>query len=570
MLLLEPLAFTHSAQQLQRIQQLPSSFTNKRYQKLALVAVIVLGILFRLFHFFHNRSLFIDELYLDVNIIKMTFWELATLPFEYEQKAPIGYLWAAKLFVILFGKGEKALRSFSLICGISSLFLFIPVARFYLKSWGVVLAVGILSLGWTFIYHSVEAKQYSTELFATILALFLYIRYHKATDAVSLVKWGILGGGLLWFSFSLIFILAGVAGAISLNALFTKQWKRLLVYMLPFSLWAISFCIIYYLFISKYQQSGWLIDFFKKIYDGFMPLPPTSLSDVAWFIRTPYSMLHHPLGLLLNLDGDIATSNARYVLKLGWLSVFFIALGMFTLLKENKVRLFILFLPIIITFLASGFKFYPVYGRFVLFLTPLIIIFLAVGVERISIYFYNTRAIYCLTGVFLSIVAINSIRQVITPSLLSGATERETILYVNDNFEEGDAVYIFWNMRHAYGYYKEAYKLKYIATQASYVKNISTSAEDYIKNLSQDFENFRGKKRLWFVYDPNNVNHIGDYVGQPQWYHDKDFHAEQLIEKEFFKFGKRIKHICNKKNGLSISLFELSEPEETKPAENNK
>ena len=557
MLLLKPFESNFSNSQLHRNQQLPITSTTKRHQRRALISVLVLGILFRLFHFFYNRSLFIDELYLDINIIKMSFWELATLPFEYEQKAPIGYLWAAKLCVVLFGKGEKALRLFSLICGISSLFLFIPVARYYLKQWGVVLAVGILSLSWTFIYHSVEAKQYSTELFATILALLLHIQYHKAKDTTSLIKWGIFGGVLLWFSFSLIFLLAGIAGATILTCLFRNQWKRACTYMIPFSLWILSFGIIYYFFISKYQQSGWLIDFFHKVYDGFMPLPPTSFSDVVWYVRTPYSLLHYPLGLLLNLDDEIAKTSARHILKLGWLSIFFILYGMISLLKDSKVKFLILLLPIAATFLASSFRFYPIYARFVLFLTPLLIIFLAFGIEKFSIYFSSKKVLYSFTALILFIVAANSVRQVITPSLLSGATERETILYVNDHFRQGDAVYVFWNMRHAYGYYKEAYNLKYTATQASYVKNSSTSAEDYIRNLSSDFENFKGKKRLWFIYDPNNVNHIGDYVGQPQWYHDENFHAEQLIEREFSKFGKRIKHIRNSENSLSISLFEL-------------
>ncbi len=76
------------------------------YQRFALYLVLVIGIGFRLFHFFYNRSLFIDELYLNISLIKLNFWELATQALAYEQKAPIGYLWAVKLCVLLFGKGK--------------------------------------------------------------------------------------------------------------------------------------------------------------------------------------------------------------------------------------------------------------------------------------------------------------------------------------------------------------------------------------------------------------------------------------------------------------------------------
>lgn len=536
----------------------PINSDTSRHQQIVLYSLLLIGIAFRLFHFFYNRSLFIDELYLDINLIKMNFWELATLPFEYEQKAPIGYLWTVKLFVVLFGKGEKALRLFSLISGISALFVFIPVARYFLKSWGVVLAVGIMAISWTFIYHSVEAKQYSTELFATVLALYLYTKYNRSNDLASLILWGMAGGILLWFSFSLIFVLVGIACISCLAALLNRDSKRFFSYLIPFSMWAVSFALLYLLFLGKYHESGWLIDFFDKVYDAFMPLSINSFDDAIWFIRTPYSLLHHPLGLLLNLSDDIQNSGVKFILKLGWLQGLFIIFGMIMIYRKDKKLLFLLLTPILIVFLASAFKVYPVYGRFMVFLAPIIILFLAFGLESFYNLFDNKKISYMLLTLLVIVPLINSTSQVFDPKLLSGATEREAILFVNENFKEGDAVYVFWNMRHAYGYYKEAYGLNYTATQASYVKNTSTSAQDYIKNLSPDFENFKGKKRLWFVYDPNNHDNIGDYVGQPKWYHEDSFHAEQLVEREFSKMGTQVKQYKNPKNKLTITLFELN------------
>lgn len=539
----------------------PASVSAATYQRFAIYFLIAVGIGIRLFHFFYNRSLFIDELYLDINLIKMSFWELATLPFEYEQKAPIGYLWAVKLCVILFGKGEKALRLFSLLCGISSLFFFIPVARYYLKGWGVVLAVGVLSISWAVIYHSVEAKQYITELWATVLALLLYTRYNRSTTVGPLLVWGVAGGLLLWFSFSLIFVLAGIGTAVSLDVLLKKEWKRFFTYLIPFSLWVVSFGLLYLLFLGKYHQSGWLIDFFDKAYDAFMPLKPTSFSDIIWFIRTPYSLLHYPLGLLLNLDGSgITSSSVKFILKLGWIPALVICYGMVMYFLKSRVNFFVLFLPIVFAFIASGLKVYPIYARFVLFLSPIIALFLAFGMERISqVFNHNKKVVGILLLLLLTPPLFNSIRQVIDPKIMSAATEREVMLFVNENYKQGDAVYVFWNMRHAYGYYKEAYNLKYTATQAGYVKHVSSGPEEYINNLKPDFKNFKGKKRLWFIYDPNNTNAIGDYIGQPAWYHAKSFHAEQEVEKELDKLGKKVSHYQNTTNGLSFSLYELNQ-----------
>ncbi|MBC3542129.1 glycosyltransferase family 39 protein, partial [Rufibacter sp. H-1] len=89
----------------------------------------------------------------------------------YEQKAPLGFLWAERLAVELLGKGEMALRLFPLLCGLAALAAFVPVARHFLRPWAAALAVGLLALASPAVYHAVEAKQYSTELLASVLAL---------------------------------------------------------------------------------------------------------------------------------------------------------------------------------------------------------------------------------------------------------------------------------------------------------------------------------------------------------------------------------------------------------------
>lgn len=521
-----------------------SLITVANYQRYALYLVLAIGIGFRLFHYFYNRSLFIDELYLNINLVKLNFWELATQPLAYEQKAPIGYLWTVKACVLLFGKGEKALRLFSLVCGISALFAFIPVARFYLKAWGVVLAVGILSLSWATIYHSVEAKQYSAELLATVLGLLLYTKYHNATRLQPLLLWGLAGGLLLWFSFSLIFVLAGIGSTVSFKVIFERNWKRFFTYLIPFSIWLLSFSVLYLLFIGKYHQSGWLIDFFDKAYDAFMPLGLTSFDQVLWFIKKPYNVLYHPLGLLLHLDENIANSSVRFILKLGWLEGVFILFGMNMLFRSNRLGFFILFLPILITFLSSGLKLYPIFDRFILFLAPPIILFLAFGLEKVAELFSLKYKATALLMLLLAAPALaNSAHHILYPHVflkLSNSTEREGILYINENFREGDVVYVFWNMRHAYDYYKEAYGLKYTAVRGSYVKGISTGSEDYLRKLSPDFENFKEKKRLWYIYNIDNSSDIGEYVGQPAWYSKEGYVAPFAVEQALNKVGNKI------------------------------
>ncbi|EMR01851.1 glycosyltransferase family 39 protein [Cesiribacter andamanensis] len=273
-------------------------FARHKYGQLLAVLVwvfVVSGILLRVFHYIDNRSLWIDEIYLITSILKTDFMGLTQPELAYQQKAPIGFLWLVKLSVILLGEDERALRLVPLLCGIASLFAFLPVARYFLKPLGVVLAMGILALAPPLVYHSVEVKQYGMELLATVLALYLYSRYHNKKDWVSLLGFGWMGAVLLWFSFSAIFILAGMAIGTSLYFLYRKRWRLLRRFLLPFSLWLVSFVINFLLFTHKHAEQEWLVNWFR-VRGGFAPVDFFSEAGLLWLMKALYRLLDYPPG----------------------------------------------------------------------------------------------------------------------------------------------------------------------------------------------------------------------------------------------------------------------------------
>lgn len=516
-------------------------------KNIAIFAFIFIGVFFRVFHFFHNRSLFIDELFLNINLIKLSFGELAAGPFMYEQKAPIGYLWAVKLCVVLLGKQEEALRLFSLLCGIGALGYFVPVARFFMKSWGVVVAVAIMALSAPCIYHASEAKQYSTELFAAVLALFFYTRYSAARQVGSFVVWGLLGALLLAFSFSVIFVLVGMAFVVCVDLALKKQWNRLLLALVAFTIWAVGFLLQYYFFISKYPESAWLVYFFKKENDAFMPIAGPALLTLKWLAGKFYFLLLHPLGLLLDLDGrlqPLGNSNWKFFFKMGWFPAAIMLAGLFMLLKKQRLMLAMLLLPVIMALAVSAINVYPFFERFTVVFAPAFILIAAYGLETIML-FYGDKIRVVVPALLLLLLPslANSVHQAIRPSLLMNTEfNRDVMLFVDKNYREGDVVYIFWNMRQAYEFYKESYDLKYTAIEGRKVKNSARSKEEYLRRLQPDFARFRGKKRLWFIYNDINRDAIGDFVGQPYWYHRKEFVPSAFIESYFARLGRKTKH----------------------------
>lgn len=525
--------------------------------RIAVWAIIGIGLSFRLFHFLDNRSLYVDEIFLATSLVKMNFLELAAPILDYEQKAPLGFLWMARLMVMLFGNGEMALRLFPLLCGIASLFLFLPVARYFLKPIGVVVAMGILAAAPPLVYHAVEAKQYSTELFATVVALFLYTRFHQKMALQSLILWGVSGAVLLWFSFSSIFILAGMAFGVCIHYLIKKEWRYLFRSIVPFAIWLVSFVVTYLLFTHKHGDSAWLLDWFR-IRDSFMPFPLSSFADVGWFFKKIFSLLHHPLGLSWL---DLTASHhavVRVLSRMSLLPFALLAVGVAAFYRKDRKEFMVLVLPVLLTLLTSGLELYPFMDRLIVFLAPVLILFVALGCEKVTAVFFRApKWRFILPTLVLLGPLANAAHQVIDTDAFGDykkSYQVETLSYINDRYREGDMVYIYWNNLVGYRYYNSTRGFKFEAVEGEDYRLMAKDKADYYRKLSADFKKLSGNERVWLVYSNRKWSNIGDFDDQPSWYYAEDNNRELLYDK-FSSMGKEVDTYQTAE--VNVHLFEL-------------
>lgn len=485
-----------------------------------LYTILIFGILFRLFHFFHNRSLWLDEIYVSLNLISANFQQLASPLLEYQQKAPVGFLWMVKCAVLLFGDDEQALRLIPLLCGIAALICLIPVSRYWLKPAGQLAAIGMMAFAPPLIYHSVEVKQYSMELLATVICLWLYIRFYKERGHQSRLLWGASGALILWFSYSSVFILTGIGSAVCLSLIIKKDWKSLFQMCVPFSMWFGSFAIHYVLITSKQVDHQWLLYWFRH-YQSFMPLPAWSPDTIKWLVRHLYTMLDYPLGLLWNFNTSDSTA-LRVIMKMSIIPIALTFTGIYAFLQTDKPALILLTLPLVLTLTASAMERYPFFERLLVFISPLIILLIAKGCDKAIKSLPALRRwkliipVLLMTGGFAASAA-----QVINPDTFGRykkSYKKEALLYIDKNFQEGDLVYLYWNMNYGYRYYKKAYKLQYNAIEGSDRKFESVSPYDYIRQLQPELNRFKGKKRVWVVYNKKLWNDIGEIESKPDWY----------------------------------------------------
>ncbi|RDV14205.1 hypothetical protein DXT99_15545 [Pontibacter diazotrophicus] len=555
-----PTSFNTTFPEVSKSPVLPSAGGRVNKEWITVVWILMgAGVFFRLFHFLDNRSLYVDEIFLATSLVKMNFWELTAPMLEYEQKAPLGFLWMERLMVLLFGTGEMALRLFPLICGVASLFLFLPVARYFLKPVGVVVAIGVLAAAPPLVYHAVEVKQYSTEMFATVVALYLYIRFHKKMALPSLLLWGLSGAVILWFSFSSIFILAGMAFGVCLHYLLKKEWRHLFRSINPFSMWLVSFAATYFLFTHKHGDSEWLLHWFRTR-DSFMPLPPTSLSELSWFFKKIFSVLHYPLGLSWLDLSPSANPIVRIIARMSLLPLAVLAVGFAVFYRKDRKHFMVLVFPVLLVLIASGLELYPFMDRLVVFLAPVLILILALGCEKLSVFFFKTaRGRFILPALLLLGPLANSSHQIINRDVFGDykkSYQRETLSYIDDRFQEGDAVYIYWNDLVGYRYYKAMRGFRFEAVEGKDYRYVAKDEADYYRRLSADFEKLSGNKRVWLVYSNWAWFNIGDFDGQPAWYYAPES-SRATLHKTFSTIGEEID--TYKTTEVNVHLFDLQE-----------
>ncbi|MBC7418368.1 MAG: hypothetical protein H7325_09455, partial [Pedobacter sp.] len=443
---------------------------------------------------------------------------------------------------------------------------FIPVAKFFLNYWGVLVAVGILALAPAFVHHSVEVKQYGTELFATVLLLYFYIKYREKNTLLSKIVWALIGAIILWFSYAAIFVAAGIAFGLSLTFLIAKNWRLFFSNAAVFSVWMLSFLLNYVFVIHAHAESPWTKYWFDA-YHTFMPFPPKDISDLIWFPLTIYRMFDYPLGLLWNFMPNFSSKTLAVLTKMPFIPIAALLIGIYALIKGKKEYLMVFSFTILLTFIASGLKLYPLVERFWVFIAPIFLIIIGLSVDFVAVRFKSKSFVFVAAMLLIFSPLVQSTIYVIHPTeffLHKRSFHREAFSYINNHFKAGDVVYVYWNDLAALHVYEIINKYKFKAIEGTDVRNLSNNYGDYYRKLEPDFKKLEGK-RVWLMVNTHFVSDIGDLVDEPVWYYrDSKTPPEHLIE-QFSKMGKKMAQF--RSADVDVFLFDLRERQSINPTE---
>ncbi len=484
--------------------------------------IIALGIILRLDQYLFNRSLWLDESFVVINVINRSWLELFQAPLEYTAYiTPPGFLLMAKLSITVFGNSDLILRLFPFISGILALILYYPMAKRYVSKRAVPFALLLFAISSNLIIYSSDFKQYSSDVLIAIVLYLLadYIRRHSLNFS-RLLLLTIVGIIAVWFSHPSVFILATIGIYLAFPYLLNKEWKQVVKLTLVYMLWLVNFAIIFFFLVSvETVNDKWLHEFWV-INGGFMP-SPFSMEGIQW-LYTKFALILHNLASL----GVIKIAAVMMII------------GFMALLLNKKPAWLLFTMPIVIALCLSFFQMYVFSDRLLLFILPVLYLMIAEGIAQVQIKLLAIPKIPTIVAQILIVLSLiffpvyqnfiikdNHVIEEIKPVL-------ETIQGHRLNT---DKVYIYYWAEPAFRYYANHYGFNYDKchiinpiAKPEYIKEVDFSRmqrdlkpvavndtecilgnSQFFHPSLKDLEQLKGQGRIWFIF-----SHIGEHERQ--------------------------------------------------------
>jgi hypothetical protein len=425
--------------------------------------LIAVGAVLRIAQYAFNRSLWLDEASLAMNIVGRSFQQL-TQPLSYGQGAPLAFLTIEKAMTQVLGTGEYALRLFPLVAGLLSLWIFDRVARRVLLPAAHLFGLALFATLDPLIYFSSELKQYSSDVMVALLLLWmaLHVERRRFDYAALLLATGV-GAAAIWFSHPAVFVLAGIGSTWFVSRLRQKQWRGALALAGVGSLWVGSFVASYEVTLSNLIVSPELQSFWsnKFVLEGS---------------ATP--------GLSFLIHSDLALAIPMLT-------------GVFLLRSRDQLRS-MLVLPACFAFVAAVLHMYPFTGRLILFLLPLGLLLLARATipvaARLNGSVRNLGTVL-LVATLVPFFVTSGYRLFVPRVREETRTEIE---WMSRRFQSGDLCYAYYATDTSIWYYAPRFGL-----DATCISGVS-SRENWSRYVD-DLQHIPKARRVWVLF--SHVHH---------------------------------------------------------------
>ncbi len=328
------------------------------------IGLIAVGVICRLTRYFLPFPISGDEAYVSLNLIDRDLVGL-TRSLEYDQVAPILFLWAELAVTRLLGISELAMRLLPLLAALAALGLFWRLAWFTVPPLAALFAVGMLAVARWPIIMGAFVKPYSSDLLMALVLLVPAVEWLRRPQQLRwLVVLALAAPVALLGSYPAVFIAGGISLAL-LPTAWRSSWAGRGLFIAYNGIAAAAF-LTSYAIVGQGQQAPWLLEFWAN---DFPPWPLWPL--VKWLaLSNTGTMMAYPAGSANG--GSVATA-------------LLFAFGVWTWWKGGRQSLLVLLLtPFALNLLAATMRLYP-YGepRLSMHLAPAVCLMAGTGLAAL-------------------------------------------------------------------------------------------------------------------------------------------------------------------------------------------
>lgn len=444
----------------------------------------VFGLVVRLRQFFWDRSLWVDEASVTLNILHRSPSHLLK-PLALFQAAPAGWLLAEKSAVNVFGTGEQALRLVSLVSGMLVLVLAWDIAR---RSFGPSVAglvMLLVAVSPALIRYSNEVKQYSSDVASVLIivdiGIILLAYGHKRVPVAKAILFGLLAGGACFFSQPAVMVSVLLVPIVVRSAWLSRRPESAGIIA---ALW-VSGVVLQYVTTIRYLADSTAHRLAVRWF--YPPLWPKTVSPFGrarWLPGGIIRLFHDPFAAPVSLLIVVAT-----------------VVGVVACLGTRRWVLLALGGPFVLScFAVLDYK-YPLGGRFSLYLLPLVLILCCAPLAQLKSAVRSGGTVWWRGGAALvAFVFVASMLISQLPKAVGYAVTPQTVTELRPVLEQlrsqlspGEAVIPFTGTDQPYVYY--AQRFGGLPTDGRSISDFPGSCPD-----EGVINTLRRHGRFWFVY----------------------------------------------------------------------
>lgn len=427
-------------------------FARRLLHSRELVLVLVgVGVLLRVAQYLSDRSLWVDEAWLSLDLINHPLKDL-TGPLGFQQASPVGFLLIEGVIAKVLGYSEYALRLFPLACGILSVPLFAWLARRTVSTAAAPFAILLFVVADGLIYYSSEVKPYETDVTVAVclLAAGALLTDDAAPRIRSAAIISVAGLVLVTLSFSAVLVVGAISAVLLVRLVL--NWRRNLLSpaSLAILLWGSAATGIAIFGVSQTHA----------IRDSF--------GTSGFFLGVDGSSPTHGLNVMgTGIATALGFPQGRPFSHVEKLALLCAIVGAIALVRRNPTSFWMLVTPFAFLVAASAAHFYPILLRTELFLAPVVILLLAEGVAQV-VRWSPARAKVVTAFLLATLVAAGPVwlaaDRVIHPRTKEEI--RPVLEFIRDHWRAGDTLYVHYGAQYALLYYEECNCLRLTAPGA--------------------------------------------------------------------------------------------------------